>query len=904
MIIRSIQRDLYYTSNDNASNKNLTIKYNGSNSELSSGAHTKLNEKLKLEPSLATSKSLKTNSNSSSTCKLNINSVNNSKSVIHGSNNDISSSTSKNEVSILLVITDDNNSSSSDKANKKVGSLPSVNNSLASENRIGRDKEKQQATKRKKSKNYSKHKHSKRSSPFNYDRNLDRFNYFNLLCSKKATTFNNPDEYKLKIDDFDLQVKPYNENTSSTTQNQNHHHSRKRKKNKKYSKHRRSSSSSSAHCCNRRPKTNIDRFNYFNLLCSNRKKFLFDENKQEKEKKAVELEEEEASLILNKSRNRKSKCLSNLAIEICTDEDEPNSKDDDYFYFSENNISKPAKLKHNQSKKDILDIIYGSSQKMPGIFATPRFSDEESVYKRISNKYHDIIDMFSDSDSELELSLANNILNYDPYVMTNINFDDTISDKLLANLHKYNMYGPVRLIPSTYQRPPLPPIYNSKFWLRSPPIYQTESDLGSEKLTNQLEQSVSGVNNYLYGEHINKSYSSSPSLSLSSFSDSTNLDLNLNEATKANIKLSSTKINSSSNEQVESPYSTFNAIKNDKLFQKQKEEFYDEEEDDYISPIPIKLISTFGKTSSIYADEKNNIYKEIYATNDDSSSNYYSDEKLFKNNDKNEKTYESMSDLYYEQHRLDENEDVLLEKEKPDIELNANDLSLNLASLDKIFQKITRQNRVIFYETNSNNDEEPTKYEANLPCLPDIAPFPDNSLVKVTKLPTNNVKRGIGSVLKGLNQSSLINLSVIAEEDTQSPRNSKLFSSSSSSNNKSRESLEPKSHTDKEKGDILNTPIPTIIAESNANSKEILSNLSSKCYSKKVRSRKLNISNSTSSSSSSNESLDNFLSYRKSRVKNKSASSNKLKSAQSNVVNDNNNDTYDDATSNDEVVYI
>jgi hypothetical protein len=641
-------------------------------------------------------------------------------------------------------------------------------------------------------------------------------------------------------------------------------------------------------------------------LCSNRKTFLFDENKQEKEKKAVE-EEEEASLILNKSRNRKSKCLSNLAIEICTDEDEPDSKDDDCFYFSENNINliesigKPAaKLKHKQSKRDILDFIYGSAQQMPGVFATPRLSDEESVYRRISSKYHDIIDMFSDSDSELELSLADNILNYNPYVMTNINFDDTISDKLLANLHKYNMYGPVRLIPSTYQRPPLPPIYNSKFWLRSPPIYQAESDLGSDKLTNQLEQSVSGVNNYLYGEHINKSYSSSPSLSLSSFSDSTNLDLNLNEA-KANIKLcASTKINSS-NEQVESPYSTFNAIKNDELFQKQKEEFYDEEEDDYISPIPIKLISTFGKTSSIYADEKNNIYKEIYATNDDSSSNYYSDEKLFKN-DKNEKTYESMSDLYYEQHRLDESEDVLLEKEKPaDIELDASDPSLDLASLDKTFQKITRQNRVIFYETNSNNDEEPTKYEANLPCLPDIAPFPDSSLVKVTKLPTNNVKRGIGSVLKGLNQSSLINLSVIAEEDTQSPRNSKLFSSSSSSNNKSRESLEPKSHTDKEKGDILNTPIPTIIAESN--SKEILSSVSSKCYSKKVRSRRLNISNSTSSSSSSNESLDNFLSYRKSRVKNKSASSNKLKSAQSNVVN-NINDTYDDATSNDEVVYI
>jgi hypothetical protein len=229
MIIRSIQRDLYYTNSDNTNTKNLTIKFNGSNSELET-AHTKLIEKLKLEPSLTTSKLLKMNSNSNSNCKLNINSVNNSKSVIHASTNDISSSTSKNEVSILLVITDDNNSSSSSDKNKKnVGTQPSINSSLTNETRIGRDKEKQQATKRKKSKTHSKHKHSKRSSSskstYNYDRNLDRFNYFNLLCSKKAI-FDNPDECESKIDDFDLKVKPYeiNQNKTSSSYNQNHHH--------------------------------------------------------------------------------------------------------------------------------------------------------------------------------------------------------------------------------------------------------------------------------------------------------------------------------------------------------------------------------------------------------------------------------------------------------------------------------------------------------------------------------------------------------------------------------------------------------------------------------------------------------------------------------------------------------
>jgi hypothetical protein len=167
-------------------------------------------------------------------------------------------------------------------------------------------------------------------------------------------------------------------------------------------------------------------------------------------------QDEETNLKLSNKSNsdKKSKFFSNLAIEICTDEeDETNSNQENCFYYSENSknftdsINKPTKLKHKQSKKDLLDFIYSnSSSKMPGMFAS-HFLDGD--YKKISNKYNDIIGMFSDSNSEIEYSMRrnkinNNILNYNPYVLTNINFDDTISDQFVNDLQIFNIYGPVR----------------------------------------------------------------------------------------------------------------------------------------------------------------------------------------------------------------------------------------------------------------------------------------------------------------------------------------------------------------------------------------------------------------------------------------------------------------------------
>lgn len=125
------------------------------------------------------------------------------------------------------------------------------------------------------------------------------------------------------------------------------------------------------------------------------------------------------------------------------------------------------------------------------------------------------------------------------------------------------------------------------------------------------------------------------------------------------------------------------------------------------------------------------------------------------------------------------------------------------------FQKLTRQDRIIFYEANGGM-EETIKYEANLPQLPeneiDLLKLKNFKIENANHLlmsptstnsPTSNLrtqyikKKDIGPGLKSLNQlNDLKNLSVIAEEDCiQSSRNSILENNSSTNITSSSDNL-------------------------------------------------------------------------------------------------------------------
>lgn len=93
---------------------------------------------------------------------------------------------------------------------------------------------------------------------------------------------------------------------------------------------------------------------------------------------------------------------------------------------------------------------------------------------------------------------------------------------------------------------------------------------------------------------------------------------------------------------------------------------------------------------------------------------------------------------------------------------------------------ISRQNRVIFYESNKKNNEH-VKYEANLPKLPD-----QSAMLSIPKrfefnncpnnLDLKNVrKKDIGHGLKNFNQSERKNLSVISEEENLSHQEDEIM---------------------------------------------------------------------------------------------------------------------------------
>ena len=181
-------------------------------------------------------------------------------------------------------------------------------------------------------------------------------------------------------------------------------------------------------------------------------------------------------------------------------------------------------------------------------------------------------------------------------VFTNLNADNRVVKlkKKYLNARMYNIYGLIRRVPSVYQRPPLPPTFNSKFWIKTPPLYHyvSDSDIHEQFCGHVVDDPHAGsdmvANNYLYtstdlSQSItldeNENNASLPVLShsLSSFSASEIVkDTPKKEASISSSSSSSTssssleELNQSkpagkslSNSSTECPYSTFNLIKNE-----------------------------------------------------------------------------------------------------------------------------------------------------------------------------------------------------------------------------------------------------------------------------------------------------------------------------------------------------
>ena len=399
----------------------------------------------------------------------------------------------------------------------------------------------------------------------------------------------------------------------------------------------------------------------------------------------------------------------------------------------------------------------------------------------------------------------------------------------------YNIYGLIKAIPSGYCRPNLPPTFRSKFWIRIPPIYQYGTEDAIQVFNTEANEDASVAYNDLYSCDVasdNIDETTLLSNSLSSFSVSDNVSnlrnskvvLNINEASSSSSEILDEKNHvdelvehriqkSSSTSSIECPYSTFNLVKSDPMTNQQHEKYDECETEILISRVHIDrgkylndentyedflgenrkerddfdkiYLDMFQRPESLIEERYNELDDVDEHQSSDQEEEYleYYDESLDEYYmDLNENSYE-MDELQYDY------ETRLLQLEREQRESNT-----QMQQKIDYYQRLTKQNRVIFYEPVDNSDEELKRYEANLPCLSDIEP--SNLANGITKTHNNHRndsnsskssknRRGMGSMLKNIKQSSIVNLSIIAEESSS-------FEASSNSNSDLVKNKKPK----------------------------------------------------------------------------------------------------------------
>lgn len=412
---------------------------------------------------------------------------------------------------------------------------------------------------------------------------------------------------------------------------------------------------------------NLDRFNYFNSICSSKR--LIDATKIEEDKKQSNMKE------TNRNRNQE----------------------------------KIKKLKHSTNLPSLDEFYY-----------------HQPVIFNANTNYG-----YNDENNDFLINQSNRRKNKSRTTRTPRHKSVDVDEK------KYNIYGLIRLIPSTHNRPPLPPMFRNKFWSIEPPQIQSDPE-------SFIQSSV--VNKFL---NMNYESDKSPSSELfeldSSTSSSSSLDseyLNLTNYNQASFRNESFEFKRNSNP----------AKYNQRLYENFEEK-------------PVEVGDRPNKISQqLLADQLllNNLNMNVS----------YVDE--FSVND-----FEDSNVIYYSGFDTDDSDLSDEEQEK-------------FRKFQKNSQRISRQNRFIFIESDSNPDET-VKYEANLPHLPETTSISGlNFLNSVSETKSNNnvglkyvKKKDIGHGLKSLNslnRNEVKNLSVIAEEDyVQSSRNSIAENSTSGS---------------------------------------------------------------------------------------------------------------------------
>lgn len=146
-------------------------------------------------------------------------------------------------------------------------------------------------------------------------------------------------------------------------------------------------------------------------------------------------------------------------------------------------------------------------------------------------------------------------------------------------------------------------------------------------------------------------------------------------------------------------------------------------------------------------------------------------------------------------------------------------LHLKEIEAENSYQRITRQNRIIFYEDKANQNDK-IKYEANLPHLPEELKNAMKSIFDSnnTNKPINSVKSPLArkkfifnSISKSLNQDILENLSVILEEENtlssknSSSVNSNAFNINNTSNTNSTATNNTKTNKSDSESNLENT---------------------------------------------------------------------------------------------------
>jgi hypothetical protein len=549
-------------------------------------------------------------------------------------------------------------------------------------------------------------------------------------------------------------------------------------------------------------KENLQRINHFNKICSNVNKKISEltnsDNKSYQEKTSQNIIDKKLDIKptipipsvtnFNRGPSNYKKVLNHSSIDLETN----GSMIKKFFDTKKQESSSYTKKIYLVDENDNTNLIENGIEKIIN-----NSINVETVSK---------LEQISESKTENnKFESKSNKFN----TVTNLNKDnkvDLLNIKSNLDLQIFNIYGLIKPIPNSSTKPNYPPEMNRNFGLKPiPPSLPSISTLESSEISESSGQSVNESSSSYQDESSLDIYSSSnySSRTLENFDQSNrtnptkNFDEKMSENFYTNLKNYSIVQNDS--------YS--NKKKRNKKLSKKMLDY-----DDSLS----KKLFFDGLNQSLF-DFKHYLNDDFNKKNDDKSFNNQNDhlmrksmyETIFQLHDDNNNrenaarnntpSYNTNSDIsissiennYYKNVKKKnsdsdiDDEDILPYNATNNyynlddyISSNSNTISTSDGSTSdeyreyfidpyssKSIQHITRQNRVVLFESRLNPNNV-FRYEANLPVLPDTVNLSVDNDIDIV----NNIKKKIdynnnGNNSNGLNNKSLNPLSVITEED-------------------------------------------------------------------------------------------------------------------------------------------